>query len=62
MEYADPQLMSNLSAIISDSNLSVLLNQSTKLFNTVCHSWSGQMAQAVLINDACSATGTPSFA
>jgi hypothetical protein len=44
---------------ISDNNPSVLLNQSIYSLNTVCRSWSGRMARAVSINDACSATLEP---
>jgi len=46
MEYADPQLTSNLSATISDSNPSVLLNKSITLFNNVCYSNSGHTKQS----------------
>jgi len=52
---ADVQLV----GYISDSNPSVLLNQSINSFNIVCHLWSGQIAQAVFIDVTCSATLGP---
>jgi hypothetical protein len=58
MEYAYPVSV-QLVSYISDSNPSVLMNQSINLFNTVHHSWNCQTAWAVFINDICSATSEP---
>lgn len=50
MEYADSQFMCNVSAV------SVLLNRNANFFNTIRRSWSGQTAQVIFINVACSRT------
>jgi len=52
---ADVQLID----CISDSNLSVVLNQSINLFNILCHLWNCWSSRAVFINDAWSATLEP---
>jgi hypothetical protein len=44
---------------ISDGMPPNLLNQSINLLNIVYYLWSGQKAQAVFINNACSATVVP---
>jgi hypothetical protein len=54
---ADVQLV----GCISDSNQSVLLNQSINSFNTVRHSWSGWTPQAGFINEACSENLDPFY-
>jgi len=50
IEYADSQFMRNFSAV------SVLLNRNAYFFNTIRRSWSGQTAQVIFINVACTGT------